>query len=111
MLAAVIITDEDDVSMQSTGNQGGPVPVSYFIERLDAVKQSRAFWAASVMAGGTAPTCSSSFGDALFAARLQAFAEQAGAGVVFSSICEGDLSIGLNAALETFARVCDLLIY
>ncbi len=112
LLAIVIITDEDDLSMQGGGGQAPSmlIPVEHFVARLDALKGFRGYWAAAVMAGGTAPICSSTFGDALFAARLQAFVEQAGAGVVFSSICEGDLSVGLDAALKTFERVCDLLV-
>ncbi len=64
-----------------------------------------------MFSGGNAPTCSSRFGSAVFAARLQAFVEQAGRNAVFSSICEGDLSAGLDAALDTFSDSCEFLLF
>lgn len=113
LLAFVIVTDEDDLSTQGDGGltPATPIPVGNFIETLDTLKGDRGFWTGAVIAGGTAPSCSSSFGDALFASRLLAFSEQAGPSVVFSSICEGDLGVALDASLETFSQVCDVLIF
>ena len=64
-----------------------------------------------MVAGGTAPTCNSRFGSAIFAARLQDFVDLAGRNAVFSSICDGDLSIGLDAALATFSDACEFLLF
>jgi hypothetical protein len=112
LLALVVLTDEDDLSNDSDGfNGGGPIPVGSFITEFDALKGARGYWSAAVFAGGTAPTCNSSFGSALFAARLQAFVEQAGANAVFHSICEGDLKAGFDAALATFANACEFLLF
>ncbi len=54
--------------------------------------------------------CSSSFGNAVNAARLKEFVQQANSQgttqAVFSSICAGDLTIGLKNALDTFQSAC-----
>jgi hypothetical protein len=112
LLAVVIVTDEDDLSSDGPDSlePGKPTPVGTFVTLLDRIKRNRDFWSAAVIAGGTAPTCDSAFGTALFAARLQAFVDQAGDNSTFSSICEGDLSGGLDAALATFRHACDDLV-
>jgi len=112
LLAMVVLTDEDDTSSQEIDDLNSrPIPVGDFINSFDMLKGQREYWSAAVFAGGTAPTCSSRFGSALFAARLQAFVDQAGSNAVFSSICDGDLSLGLDSALGTFSNACEYLLF
>lgn len=112
LLALVILTDGDDVSAEDEAYDGtGPIPVSHFIDSFDSIKTRREYWSTAVFAGGTVPTCNSSFGSALFAARLQAFVEQTGSNAVFNSICEGDLGAGLDATLATFSDACEFLLF
>jgi hypothetical protein len=118
LLAVVMLTDEDDQSV--TGNNftvgvDGIPPIDYqpadLIHTLDTLKGDRSRWAAAVIAGDG--DCSSSFGDAVNAARLKDFVNQANSGstqAVFSSICDGDLSIGLQKALDTFQAACGQII-
>jgi hypothetical protein len=123
LLAVVILTDEDDCSrpedmVEITIDPFDPaagaadecdpeftMPVSRFLDALDGVKGDRGRWAGAIIAGPT--DCSSSFGDAVAATRLQQFASEAGDNVVFSSICEGDLSGALMNAIDTFEAACD----
>ena len=127
LLAVVILTDEDDCSrlddpiiqeLEDPFGGGGTAavdecdpeneaiePVSRFLTAYDSVKGDRGRWAAAVIAGPT--SCSSEFGDAVEARRLQQFVSEAGDNAVFSSICEGDLSAGLMDALETFEAACE----
>jgi hypothetical protein len=114
LLALVFLTDEDDQSAEQGQMNGLPIalpgneiPIATLIEGFDAVKGGRARWATAVIAGSEAPTCSSQFGDAAYAARLLEFVQQTGENAVFSSICEGDLSKALEDALSTFALACD----
>jgi hypothetical protein len=111
LLALVVITDEDDTSSEGDNplQPGAPIPVGTFVSAFDALKGSRTAWSATVIAGDTAPMCSTGFGNALFAARLLDFVAKAQGSGVFSSICQGDLSASLDDALSAFAAACDLL--
>lgn len=116
LLALVVLTDGDDLSKEGesddfNSNSAGPIPVSRFISAFDSIKGRRGYWSAAVFAGGTAPTCTSRFGSALFAARLQDFVDLSGRNAVFSSICDGDLSAGLDSALATFSDACEFLLF
>lgn len=122
LLAVVILTDEDDCSrpgdrVEITIDPSDPaamaadecdpsvtMPVGGFLDALDGVKGDRGRWAGAIIAGPT--NCSSSFGDAVAANRLQEFATSAGDNVIFSSICEGDLSGALMDAIDTFEAAC-----
>jgi len=120
LLAVVYLTDEDDQS--NTGNNWtigitspGPTPdwnPADQIQFFDTLKGHRSRWAAGVIAGDG--DCSSSFGMAANAARLKDFVMQANSGgttqAVFSSICAGDLTIGLKNALDTFQAACGNII-
>ena len=127
LLAVVVLTDEDDCSMDrdsveltiSTTNPAAAgdlcdredpalLPTSRFLTQLDAVKGNRDRWAMAVIAGPNSETsCTSSFGDAAGAIRLHEFLGDVGENSSFSSICDGDLSIGLMDALDTFTQACD----
>lgn len=114
LLAIVILTDEDDCSREDndftlsgtdTGCTGSSVrPVGLFTQAFDAAAKGPGRWATAVIAG--ASKCKSSFGEAEEATRLKELVALAGKNGVFSSICDGDLTKGLQAALSTFDAAC-----
>jgi hypothetical protein len=115
LLALVMLTDENDGSTEQNNFVVTPTsepPVDYnpadHIAFLDQLKGHRSRWAAGVIAGDGA--CSSSFGNAVDATRLKDFVNRANSGgsvqATFSSICDGDLTIGLKKALDTFQAAC-----
>lgn len=113
LLAIVILTDEDDCSREdnnfivgSTSTCEGPQirPVGIFTQDFDAAAKGAGRWATAVIAGQT--DCKSGFGDAAEAKRLKELVALAGKNGVFSSICDGDLTKGLDAALATFDAAC-----
>jgi hypothetical protein len=71
---------------------------------LDTFKGNRSRWATGVIAGPTA--CSSGFGDAAAATRLQEYVTLSGTQGVFSSICVGNLTAGLQQVIEKFQSAC-----
>ncbi len=114
LLAVIILSDENDCSREDnnfTSTTAGGVcadaelrPVADYVAFLDTVKGARGRWATAVIAGDT--DCSSDFGDAVQATRLQQFVEQTGENAIFSSICAGDLATALMDAIETFDAAC-----
>jgi hypothetical protein len=119
LLAIVYLTDEDDQSTTQdnfTIDLTGNPPVDWNpqdeVDFLDQLKGDRSRWAAAAIAGDG--NCSSSFGDAVDATRLKQFVQLANGNgttqAVFSSICDGDLTIGLKAALDTFQAACGNII-
>jgi hypothetical protein len=81
-------------------------PRMRFLTAYDSAKMERGRWAMAVIAGPGPGTCSSAFGDAIEARRLQDFVGQVGDNAIFSSICDGDLATPLMRALETFDAAC-----
>lgn len=119
LLAIVYLTDEDDQSQTQDGftlDASGNSPTDWNpqdeVNFLDQLKGNRTRWAAAAIAGDGA--CSSSFGSAVDATRLKQFVELANGNgstqAVFSSICDGDLTIGLEKALDTFQAACGQII-
>ncbi|MFT3696043.1 MAG: hypothetical protein QM831_23095 [Kofleriaceae bacterium] len=118
LLAAVMITDEDD---SSNTDDSLSVPLAGItpnwnpsdeVQFFDTLKGNRTRWAAAVIAGET--DCMSNLGSAVEATRLQEFVTDANSNstqAVFSSICDGDLSIGLSKALDTFQTACGNIIF
>jgi hypothetical protein len=126
LLAVVVLTDEDDCSRLDdpitltipdptmataavdTCDPMAPeiLPIARFLSAYDAAKMDRGRWAMAVIAGPGPGTCTSAFGDAIEAARLQDFIGMAGDNTIFSSICDGDLATPLMQALETFDTAC-----
>jgi len=113
LLAVVILSDEDDCSREDNNftiandrcdTMPNTRPVGVYATMLDTAAKGPGRWAAAVIAG--ASQCSSSFGDAIEAKRLKEFVTLAGNNGTFSSICDGDLSIGLQKALSTFDAAC-----
>jgi hypothetical protein len=118
LLALVMLTDEDDASTPQndfvlTVLQQPPVdyhPADH-IAFLDQLKGHRSRWAATAIAGDG--DCESAFGKAANAERLKDFVELANSGsqqATFSSICDGDLTIGLQKALTLFQAACGEII-
>lgn len=105
LLAMVFITDEDE------GGQGSPGylarPIADFAPAFDEIKQGRGRWAAAAIAGPGPGRCASSFGGAADAVRMRQFVASAGKNAVFSSICDGDFSVSLKRALDTFSQACE----
>src|SRR5205823_3319215 len=119
LMAVVMITDEDDWSttdnnftVDSMGNSPTNWNPQDEVSFLDQLKGNRTRWASAVIAGDG--NCSSSFGSATNAARLKQFVTlangQGSTQAVFSSICDGNLSTGLKAALDTFQSACGQII-
>ena len=105
LLAFVILTDEDEGS--ANGGEVTPAPLKeaglYAVD-FDKVKIFRGRWAAAVIAGDRG--CESPLGKAADAVRLKQFITTTGKNGVFHSICDGDLTAGLKAALATFTEAC-----
>lgn len=126
LLAVVVLTDEDDCSRlddpihlmlpditmpAAAADVCDPTapeiePLTRFLAAYDGVKGDRGRWAMAVIAGPGPGSCTSSFGDAIEASRLNEFLGLAGENTVFSSICEGDLATALTDALTTFDAAC-----
>ncbi|MEZ4398387.1 MAG: VWA domain-containing protein [Kofleriaceae bacterium] len=115
LLAVVMLTDENDCSYEQPVTLGfaetlcdtQQEPVANYVGFLDSYTGDRGRWAAAIIAGPGPGSCSSSFGDAEYAARLVDFVSQAGpANAVVSSICSGDLTTGLTDALALFDTAC-----
>lgn len=115
LLAIVMLTDENDASTEQNNFVVTPTsqpPVDYnpadHIQFLDQLKGHRSRWAAAAIAGDG--DCTSSFGDAVDARRLKEFVNLANSNgatqATFSSICEGDLTSGLQKALMLFQSAC-----
>jgi hypothetical protein len=114
LLAIVMLTDEDDTSTTQNNFVLSPTsepqpdyhPADH-VAFLDQLKGHRSRWASAVIAGDG--DCSSAFGNAANATRLKDFVSRANAGstqATFSSICDGDLTIGLQKALMLFQAAC-----
>jgi hypothetical protein len=119
LLAIVMLTDEDDSSTTEnnfTMDISGTTPINWNpadqVQFLDQLKGNRSRWAAGVIAGDG--NCSSNFGDAVDGARLKDFVNAANEGgynqATFSSICAGDLTAGLQQALDLFQTACGQII-
>jgi hypothetical protein len=113
LLAVVILTDEEDCSHEQPVSLGfgqdlcagsSSESVGNYISFLDQFTGNHTRWATAVIAGPD--DCESSFGEANEAERLEDFVQQTGTNAKFSSICEGDLSIGLAEALDLFDSAC-----
>lgn len=112
LLAIVFLTDEEDCSYEVPVTLGFSQslcsaqmePAGNYVTFLDQYTGNRSRWATAVIAGPTA--CSSDFGSADEATRLKDFVTLTGPNGKFSSICEGDLSLGLAEALDLFESAC-----
>jgi hypothetical protein len=96
LLVIVIITDEDDVS---------GVTATEMKEWLDATTGGEGRYVVVGIAG--LQECNSEFGDASLAQDIQDLVGLCGTNGMFGDICEGDLWISLDQALELMELVCD----
>jgi len=118
LLAVVVLTDENDCSYQQPVTLGFTEslcssqmePVATYKQLLDTYTGDPSRWAVAVIAGMGPGQCTSTFGMADEATRLKDFVNLIGPNAVMSSICDGDLSIGLMHALDTFASACGNII-
>jgi len=118
LLGVVFLTDEEDCSYEASVTLGLTQslcssmmePPASYVQFLDAYTGHRSRWAAAAIAGPGPGSCSSTFGDAEEAKRLKQFITETGPNGVVSSICEGDLSVGLMQALAVFQSACDDII-
>ena len=114
LLAVVFLTDEEDCSYEQSVSLGFGQslcdsmmePVQNYVTFLDTYTGHRSRWATAAIAGPGPGSCSSTFGDAQEASRLKQFVTMTGQNGVMSSICDGDLSIGLGQALMLFQSAC-----
>ena len=116
LLAVVFLTDENDCSYEQSVTlpfaqflcSSMMEPASNYVAFLDQYTGARGRWATAVIAGYPGPgECSSSFGSAVYAERLDQFVQATGQNAVISSICDGDLTTGLTRALDLFDSACD----
>ncbi len=107
LLAFVILTDEDE---------GGAIenrparPIADYLTFLDGHAGNRGRWATALIAGLGPGRCESSFGEAYEATRLLDFVAKAGKNATSSSICDGNLTAGLDKALRTFESACNAFV-
>src|SRR5262245_1859643 len=114
LLGVVFLTDEEDCSYEQSVALGFAQslcsaqmePVGNYVSVLAAFAGNRSRWAIAAIAGPGPGACSSTFGNADEATRLKAFVQQTGTNATMSSICDGDLSIGLAQALALFESAC-----
>ena len=114
LLGVVFLTDEEDCSYEQSVTlpfsqslcDSMQEPVDRYVQFLDTYTGHRSRWAVAAIAGPGPGRCSSTFGDADEATRLKQLVGLTGANAKMSSICDGDLSIGLMAALQVFQSAC-----
>jgi len=114
LLAIVFLTDEEDCSYEQSVSlplgqslcDSMQEPVPNYVSFLDTYTGNHSRWAIAAIAGPGPGACSSQFGGADEATRLKQFVSLTGQNAVMSSICDGDLSIGLMQALTLFQSAC-----
>jgi hypothetical protein len=119
LLALVILTDENDCSYEQSVTlsfseslcDSMMEPTANYVSFLDTYAGNRSKWATAVIAGKGPGSCSSTFGDAAEATRLNEFVTATGTNAIMSSICDGDLSIGLAQGLALFQSACGGIIF
>jgi len=124
LLVVVIITDEDDCSIENGGTMqlslaGGADCSEEKSEGLYITEETKAFldevaggegrYVVVGIAGPGPQSCSSAFGDAIHAKRVKDLIDMCGDYGVFGDICSGDLSTALQEALEVMQVTCDEL--
>jgi len=116
LLAIVFLTDENDCSYEAQVTlafgeslcESQLEPAVNYYTFLDTFTGDHGRWAAAIIAGPGPGPCTSTFGDADYAERLTQFSTAAGSSnALVSSICVGDLTVGLMDALELFDTACD----
>ncbi|MCU0662061.1 MAG: hypothetical protein MUC50_07015, partial [Myxococcota bacterium] len=121
LLVVVIITDEDDCSVEEggtliadsvTGSDCNPAKCKglYAIDDskmfLDELTGGEGRYVVTAIAGPGPKACSSTFGNAIYARRMNQFIQLVGAYGVFGNICSGDLWSSLKDALSVIKVAC-----
>jgi hypothetical protein len=114
LLGIVMLTDENDCSYeQSVTLQNGESlceaqmePTLNYKTFLDTYTGNSTRWATAIIAGPGPGNCESMFGSADEASRLIEFKNHVGNNAIISSICDGDLSVGLTKATMLFESAC-----
>jgi hypothetical protein len=115
LLGVVYLTDENDCSYEESVTLGfsqslcetDMEPAGNYVAFLDDYTGARGRWAAAAIAGPGPDRCTSEFGDADYAERLDQFIDQTGTNGVLTSICAGDLTTGLADAVALFETACE----
>jgi hypothetical protein len=122
LLVVVVITDEDDCSIQNGGTMTltltggsdcdeatstGLFPPEEMKVFLDTLTGGEGRYVVVGIGGEGTGGCSSSFGDAAEARRLKELVDLCGEYGVFGDICAGDLSTSLQEALDVMEIACD----
>jgi hypothetical protein len=122
LLVIVIITDEDECSVDEGGTMvttisggtdcdeaqsTGLYDLEAGAQFVDDLAGGPGRYVVVGIAGPGPDSCSSAFGEAIYAKRLEEFVGMFGAAGVFGNICDGDLSTSLTAALEVIEVSCD----
>lgn len=119
LLGVVFLTDEEDCSYEQSVTfpfgqslcDSMMEPVASYAQFLDTYTGHRSRWAIAAIAGPGPGSCSSTFGNAEEATRLKQLVQVTGTNARMSSICDGDLSIGLMQALAVFESACGDIIF
>ncbi len=121
LLVVIVITDEDDCSVENGGTVASPggvgcneamskkmYTVEFMKEFLDELTGGIGRYVVIGIAGPT--NCYSQFGDASEARRLGELVELISPYGSFGDICQGDLSLALQEALEVMKLTCDEMV-
>ncbi|MCP4606938.1 MAG: VWA domain-containing protein [Proteobacteria bacterium] len=120
LLVVVMITDEDDCSVEEGGAIFVPFAAS---DQCDEQRSEKVYTPEGmkefldnltggpgryvVIGIGGPNQCQSAFGDAIPAKRVKQLVELCGENGVFGNICEGDLWLNLEEALKVIKTACD----
>ncbi len=122
LLVVVMITDEDDCSIEQDGFMGigtttgrtcneqtsiGLYTPAQTKTYLDTVALGEDRYVVVGIAGPGPGTCNTIDGDAIYAERIRKLVDLTHPNSAFGSICEGDLWVSLQDALETITNSCD----
>ncbi|MCP4678853.1 MAG: hypothetical protein GY854_25870 [Deltaproteobacteria bacterium] len=121
LLVVIMITDEDDCSVENGGVIASPggvgcneaasqkmYTVEFMKEFLDNLTGGVGRYVVIGIAGPN--SCSSQFGDALEAKRIKDLVEMVSPYGSFGDICQGDLWMALQEALDVMKLTCDEMV-
>jgi hypothetical protein len=122
LLVIVVITDEDDCSIENGGTMATSLAGSSDCNEATStglydVAESAAYvndvaggdgrFVVVGIGGAKAGGCTSAFGSAIYAKRLKEFVTTFGGHGVFGDVCSGDLQVPLEDALDLIKLTCD----
>jgi hypothetical protein len=117
LFVAIIITDEDDISLVDTfpknalawetGSGWVADPVDDYVDAFLGIKDSYEKMVFGVISGPPNHDCTSDFGDADESPRLHEFLQKAGDNVAHADICDADLAGAVEDLLDAIEVACD----